>query len=193
MADVLSMVPARKGHFLLESGYHTDVWLTFDGLFTDQAAIAPHVDALAARLANYALTGICGPFVGGAFLAHALASRLGLKFFYTQAADIAPQAGLFKASYRLTPELRRLAAGHRLAVVDEAISAGSSVRATIAEVTAASASVVVVAALLALGETAVAHFSTAGMPLETLARRPLATWTPDDCPLCRSGLPLETA
>jgi orotate phosphoribosyltransferase len=193
MIDVLSAVPARKGHFRLESGYHTDVWLTLDALFTDQAAIAPEVDALAARLRAYPLTGVCGPFVGGAFLAQALAARLGLKFFYTQASPDVPQSGMFKAAYRLTPELRRLAAGHRLAVVDEAISAGSSVRATIAEATDAGATVVVVAALLALGETGVAHFAAAGLPLETLDRRPLVMWTPDDCPLCQSGLPLETA
>jgi hypothetical protein len=31
-ADVLASLPAQRGHFLLESGYHTDLWLTLDAL-----------------------------------------------------------------------------------------------------------------------------------------------------------------
>jgi len=31
-------VPARRGHFLLESGYHTDLWFSLDGLFREPAA-----------------------------------------------------------------------------------------------------------------------------------------------------------
>jgi hypothetical protein len=52
--------------------------------------------------------------------------------------------------YYLTPELQRRIAGERLAVVDEMISAGSSVRATVTAASEAGASVVVVGALVVL-------------------------------------------
>ena len=73
--DVLDALPARRGHFALESGYHTDLWLTLDALFVDPVAIAPLVAALAGRLRAHAPTAVCGPLLGGAFLAQAIAAR----------------------------------------------------------------------------------------------------------------------
>lgn len=83
-ADILESLPARRGHFLLESGYHTDLWLTLDALFVDPRRVAPLVNALAERLRLHAMTAVCGPLVGGAFLAQALATALGIGFYYTE-------------------------------------------------------------------------------------------------------------
>ncbi len=191
MSDLLSALDSREGHFRLESGYHTSVWLTLDGLFTDPTGISPLIHALASRLRPYRTSAVCGPFVGGAFLAQLLASALDVRFFYTQPVSGPPAAGLFRAEYYLTPELRRRIAGERLAVVDEVISAGSSVRATVAAASKAGASVVVVGALAVLGDTALRYFASVDMPVEALERRPFPMWTPDECPLCGSGVPLE--
>lgn len=190
-SDLLAAVPSRDGHFRLESGYHTNTWLTLDGLFTDAAAIMPAVAALADRLRPYEPTAICGPFVGGAFLAQLLAVQLQARFFYTQPVAVDASEGLFSARYDLTPDLRRRIAGERVAVVDEVISAGSSVRATVTAVEAAGASVVAVAALVVLGDAALAHFARARIPVETLDARPFPMWTPDRCPFCAAGVDLE--
>jgi orotate phosphoribosyltransferase len=45
--DIVAALPSRHGHFLLESGYHTDLWLTLDTLFVCPQAITPIVSALA--------------------------------------------------------------------------------------------------------------------------------------------------
>jgi orotate phosphoribosyltransferase len=79
-----------------------------------------------------------------------------------------------------------------VAVVDDAVSAGSSVRATAAALTEIGATVAVVGTFLLLGDVAAAHFAGLAVPIEALERRELALWTPDDCPLCASGAPLET-
>lgn len=119
-----SAVPARQGHFLLESGYHSDLWLTLDALFADPATVAPLVNALADRLRPHAITAVCGPLVGGAFLAQALAPTLGVGFYYAEPQPATDGDGLFTAQYRLPPELRRRVRGERMAVVDDVISAG---------------------------------------------------------------------
>jgi len=31
-SDLIKSLPARRGHFLLESGYHSDFWFTLDAL-----------------------------------------------------------------------------------------------------------------------------------------------------------------
>ena len=186
------MVPSRRGHFRLESGYHTDTWLTLDALFTDPAAIAPDVRALAARLHAYQPSAICGPFVGGAFLAHLLATTMGLKFFYAELAPKSRESGLFTARYTLPPELQRRIRGERVAVVDEMISAGSSVRATIESVTAAGGSVCAVGTLVLLGAVGEDHFTRVGTPIESLGREVLTTWMPAQCPMCADGTPIDT-
>jgi orotate phosphoribosyltransferase len=185
------VLPARSGHFLLESGYHTDSWLTLDALFVEPATVAPLVDALAARLRPYAATAICGPLLGGAFLAQALAETMGARFYYTEPGPPSASSGLFTAAYRLPAEQRRRIRGERVAVVDDLISAGSSTRATIAAVAAAEASAVVVGTLFVLGEDGLSYFSGRQIPLETLGRRAFNLWKPADCPLCRSDCPLE--
>lgn len=76
-------------------------------------------------------------------------------------------------------------------MVDDVISAGSSTRATIAALTDAGASTLVVGTFLVLGDKAVAHFASQSVPVETLGRRDFNLWKPADCPLCEAGPPLE--
>jgi len=71
-----AMFGASTGHFVLESGLHSDRWFDLDALFSDPSAIAASVDELATLLAPFEATAICGPMVGGAFLAQALATRM---------------------------------------------------------------------------------------------------------------------
>ncbi len=189
--DLLEGLPARRGHFLLESGYHTDVWITLGGLFRQPGALAPLVAALAARLAPHHVAGVCGPLLGGAFLAQSLAASMGVEFYFCEPVPTAGRVGLFAVEYRLPAGLGRQLQGLRVAIVDDAISAGSSVRATAAALQAAGASIVVIGALLATGTIALEHFARLGVPVEVLERRELTLWTPAECPLCRAGAPLE--
>ncbi len=189
--DLSSGLPVRRGHFLLESGHHTNLWLTLDALFVDLSGMAPPIHALADRLRPYDVSAVCGPLLGGAFLAQALATTLGVSFYYTESGRARSAESLFNARYELSPALRERVRGSRVAVVDDAISAGSSVRATVDALGEAGASVAVVAALFVLGDVAEKHFQQRGIPIESLETRELVLWEPRDCPLCREGSPLE--
>jgi len=189
--DIFKTLPARRGHFLLESGYHTDIWLSLDGLFVAPHALAPLVAALAELLRPYSISAVCGPLLGGAFLAQAVALQMGLRFYFSQPAPAKGEDAFFAAQYRLPPDLRRQAGKEQFAIVDDVISAGSSVRATAAELTAAGASTVVVGSLLILGNEAVDYFSAQGIPLVAPARQAFNLWPPAECPLCQVGAPLE--
>jgi len=192
LSEILDALPSRRGHFLLESGYHTELWLTLDALFVEPAAIAPYVAALAEKLRVHAPTAIGGPLLGGAFLAQALAMVLGVKLFVAEpVAAAAEPAGLFGARYRLPGGQIARARGERVAVVDDVISAGSSVRAMIAALTDAGAAIAAVGALLVLGEAGLTHFAGQGVPVEMLGKRDFPLWHPSECPLCRAGMALE--
>lgn len=97
--DLLKELPARPGHFLLESGCHADQWFGLDALFVSPREIAPLVTALAARLRPHGASAVCGPLLGGAFLAQALATGLGTDFFYSEPAGRRSGTGLFTAEY----------------------------------------------------------------------------------------------
>jgi len=189
--DVLKSLPARRGHFLLESGYHTDLWFDLDALFIAPDDLAPQIATLSELLRPYSISAVCGPLVGGAFLSHAVATQMGLRFYYTQQVPTKTGGPLFVAEYQLPPELLRQVGKERIAIVDDVVSAGSSARATAAALTAAGAQTVVVGTLIVLGNQAVDYFSTRGIPLVALARQDFNLWAPDDCPLCRSGASLE--
>ena len=189
--DVLSALPARRGHFLLESGLHTDLWLTLDALFLSPAKLAPLITALANRLRPFGASAVCGPLLGGAFLAQALATELGVHFYYSEPHLPSVASGLFAAAYHIPQELRKRLRGEKVALVDDVISAGSSVRATAEALTAAGASILVVGSFLALGTGAIDHFGGLGIPFEALERRQFSTWGPAECPLCKAGVALE--
>lgn len=191
ISDITNALPARRGHFLLESGYHAGLWLALDELFTDPAGVEPLVAALAERIRPHGAVAVCGPLVGGAFLAQSLAAKLGVRFYYAEPVLHPPDGGLFRASYRLPSALSLRIRGQSVAVVDDVISAGSSVRATLTALDAAGASTAVIAALAVLGDRAFHHFAERGIPVETLERRAFETWAPSDCPLCLAGRPLE--
>jgi len=192
VADILDGLTASRGHFLLESGYHSDLWIALDELFVDPTRMAPLVTALAARLRPYAVDGICGPALGGAFLAQALARELKVQFYFSERdQSTANDDVLFHARYRLPPELNRRVGGEKIAVVDDVISAGSSVRATIVALASARATTVVVGAFVVLGRTAATHFAGERIPVEALEYDEFNLWSPVDCPLCRAGVPLE--
>lgn len=162
--DVLKGLPARRGHFLLESGYHSDLWFNLDALFVAPYDLAPRIATLSELLRPYSISAICGPLLGGAFLAHAVAAHMGLRFYFTQQVPAKTEGTLFAAEYQLPPELRRQVGDERIAIVDDVVSAGSSVRATAADLTAAGAQTVVVGTLLVLGNQAVDYSRLAEYP-----------------------------
>ncbi|HEV2750915.1 MAG TPA: phosphoribosyltransferase family protein [Gemmatimonadales bacterium] len=189
--DVLSLVAARRGHFRLESGHHSGLWLDLDKLFTEPRRISPFVTELARAIRPHDVAGVCGPLVGGAFLAQMLASTLDIEFFYTEREMPPDREGLYLARYHLPGGARARVRGKRLAIVDDAISAGSAVRGTFAELEAHGAEPAVVGTLILLGSAAAPYFAERGVALEAIARVPFELWPPPDCRLCASGAPLE--
>jgi len=179
------------GHFLLESGYHADTWFDLDALFVDPAAIAPQVEALAALIRPHDVSAICGPLLGGAFLAQAVAAAMGVRFYYCEKSASDSSAALYGARYRLPARLREHAPQERFAVVDDVVSAGSSIRAVVSELEGVGATTAIVGSLLVLGTKATDYFVSMNIPVVALDRRGFDTWLPAECPLCRGGVPLE--
>ena len=140
-------------------------------------------------MATHRIDLVCGPLNGGALLAELVALELGVEFAFAERL-VSQRTGLFAVDYRIPQALRSALAGKRVAVVDDAISMGSALRATIADVELCRANPVVVGALLVMGPAGPEFAAAKGLPLERLADLPLRTWLPSGCPLCASGSPV---
>jgi orotate phosphoribosyltransferase len=190
MRTILDLAGKRRGHFVMESGYHSRLWFDLDGLFDKGSKIDPFVDQLAAKLTSYDAEVICGPASGGAKLAELLAARLGCEYARTEPGS-SDAKGMFKARYILPPQFAESLRTRRVALVDDVMSAGSSLRATLTEVDAAGARPVVIGALHVLGGAGVDFFLQRGLNVESVGRGEYEMWRPDSCPLCAAGAPLD--
>jgi orotate phosphoribosyltransferase len=182
-SGVRGLAQPRRGHFELGTGYHGDVWLDLDALFLRPARLEPYVEWLAERLREHRVDAVCGPLEGGAFLALALATRLDAAFLpgYRNP-GVAP-------GYRL-PGVPGGIGGWRVAIADDAVNAGTAIRACYAELRGGAAVPVAVAALLALGPARAAAADTMSLPLYAAGELQSQVWPAGQCPLCTSGAPL---
>jgi orotate phosphoribosyltransferase len=182
MAALTELVSARRGHFRFESGHHGDLWLDLDTLFTHPRRVQPFAATLAERLARHGVEVICGPLVGGAFVAQMVACELAAEFCWSEQPD-----------YGIPGPLRPRLEGARVAIVDDAINAGSATRGTLTHLRACGAEVVAIGALLVLGGTPERLTAAERLPLEHVATMPSGLWEAPDCPLCAAGEPLASA
>ena len=200
MADrVVDLLATRKGHFRLESGHHGDLWLDLELLCLHPEPVRRLASELAKRLARHECAAVCGPLVEGAFVALMVASELGVEFCYAErladsqsgAQSSAESGALFPVKYRIPRALRSRLRGKRVAIVNDVINAGSAVRGTFHDLIACGAQPVAIGALLVLGDSALNFANENKIALESIAALPNAVWTPAECPLCATGVPLE--
>ncbi|HXG72977.1 MAG TPA: hypothetical protein VNJ04_20480 [Gemmatimonadaceae bacterium] len=134
---------------------------------------------------------VCGPLLGGAFLAQLVAGILGARFCFTERVMPANRDGLYEARYLLPTAFGETMFGQRVAIVDDVMSAGSALRGTFTEIVKFGGRPVVAGALLVLGSRGLDLFADKSLPVEAVARDEFALWPPGDCPLCGAGVPVE--
>lgn len=190
--ELLPLFETQSGHFCLESGHHGDLWLEIPLAFLRPGRMRPHAGRLADLLVAHRIEAICGPLVEGAFLGQMVAEELDVEFCFAEQFSRPSTDGLFPMGYRVPASLRPRIKGKRVAVIDDAINAGSAVRGAIEDLRICEAQLVAIGALLQLGDRATDLARAEGVPLVTLMRIESGSlWSPAVCPLCRAGTPLE--
>jgi orotate phosphoribosyltransferase len=119
--------------------------------------------------------------------------ELGCDFVYAERFAYTGREGLYPVEYRLPKALHSAVKGKRVAIVNDVISAGSAVRGAFRDLQFVGAEVVVIGALLGLGDSIAKFAAEHHVALELLHQMPHNLWTPSECPLCAAGHPLEIA
>ena len=172
----------RPGHFDLGTGYHGDLWLDLDALFLRPSRLRPQVRWLGERLREHEVDAVCGPVEGGAFLAYAVADLLGVAF-------LAGYRSPGEATGYHLPAVHGGIGGWRVAVVDDAVNAGTAVAACLGELRGRGAVPVAVAALMSLGQGSAMVPARLGVPFYPASTVPSRAWPAERCPLCADGIP----
>ena len=120
-----------------------------------------------------------------------VANKLEAQFVYAERIEHGERAGLFPVEYRVPTTLRSALRGKRVAIVNDVINAGSAVRGTAADLKACGAEIVAIATAATIGTAATQLADEYRVPLYKLATLEARVWPPDDCQLCRDGVPMK--
>ena len=169
-----------KGHFRLTSGLHS-------GEYLQSALVLQHPD-LAQRLGRALAESmpkgqgsiaqiVVSPALGGLIIGHEVARALGARFLFTER-DPAGKMSL-RRGFVLTP-------GETAVVVEDVVTTGGSTREVIELLQAAGVQVLAAGSIIDRSGGRV----DLGVPRVALATLDAVSWTPEECPLCKQGLPV---
>ena len=180
------------GHFDYGNGYHGRVYLNPHQLFRHPSTIwrfaQDLLDVLPASVVNYAEV-IAGPVTGGALLAHTIAGLLDSRRSLTHPpSSFAPFNYDPAGGFALRPFYRRELEGKRVLLADDVRNTGQTFEECAALATDAGADVLATAEIYDRGE-AVAEMTVPNYALAEFTAP--QNFTADQCPLCKSGVPIS--
>jgi orotate phosphoribosyltransferase len=170
-----------EGHFRLTSGLHSPNYLQCALVLRHPEAAENMGRRLAGELLKIAsepIAAVVSPALGGIIIGHEVARSLGVPFLFTER-EPETRKMVLRRGFTIQP-------GEAVVVVEDVITTGGS-------------TVDVIQALTALGARVLAAGSImdrsggkadVGVPRVALATLEVAAYPPEDCPLCRQGLPV---
>jgi len=188
MNDVISLLKQSgallEGHFLLSSGRHGDRYFQCARLFQypdrAAAALSAVAEALKADMeaGKLQIDAVVGPAIGGIVVAYELGRQLGLPAFFTERDDNGNMT--LRRGFEVNPGQNILIAED---VVTTAKSSGECARAL--EERGGR-----VAALVCIVDRRASGVEVP-WPFYPACRVDAVTWEPQDCELCKKGIPAE--
>lgn len=164
-----------EGHFILSSGLHAGRYLQCARVLQYPEEAAKLCAALAKYFKGQGVTAVVGPATGAIIIAYEVARILGARALFTEreGGKMALRRGFF-----LEPK-------DKVLVVEDVITTGGSVREVIEVVKEWGAHPVGVGAFVDRSGGKV----DLGLPLKALLTMEIENYRPEECPLCRQGLP----
>jgi len=164
------------GHFRLSSGRHSDVYYEKFILLKQPAICTKICEEMASRLRDLRSETVVGPTTGGIIIAYDVARYLGIEAIFAEPGE---NGRVFKRGFSLRPK-------QKVVIVDDVLTAGTSIREVIRLVKSYQADIVGIGEILDRSNGAV----TFDYPFFALATVHADDWDPRECPLCAKGIPL---
>lgn len=166
-----------RGHFQLSSGLHSPFFCQCARILEHPTHNTRVAEALADRFPDAQVDVVASPALGGIVLGYELARQLGARAVFVERN---PDGYFGLRRFTLNP-------GERVLVAEDVLTTGGSTLETIQVIRQAGGEVVGVAVILDRSGGRV----SLDVPLRALLTQPMETYPAGECPLCRSGVPLE--
>jgi orotate phosphoribosyltransferase len=171
-----------RGHFRLTSGLHSGEYLQCARVL----AYPDYAERLGRLLAQKIKTltatttvdMVVAPAMGGIIIGHEVARALGARSFFTER-DAATNAMTLRRGFEIQT-------GENVVVIEDVITTGGSTKEVVATVAAAGANVLAAGSIIDRS----GGRAEVGVPRVALETLNAVAYQPEDCPLCREGLPL---
>ena len=164
------------GHFKYTSGMHGDIYFEKFQVLQYPKYVEMLCTELARRFKDDNIELVLGPTTGGVLLAYEIGKQLGTRGIFAEKGD---GGRVLKRGFKIEP-------GTRVLVVDDVMTTGGSVWDTIDVVKRNDAVLAGVGLLVDRtgGET------DFGVKAEALISMKVVKYEPEECPLCKAGVPL---
>jgi orotate phosphoribosyltransferase len=168
-----------RGHFRLSSGLHSDTYVQCARFLRRPDLAAPAAATLAAQIREAGLQPdtVVGPAMGGVVIGYELARQLGVPGVFTERDDTGQMT--LRRGFTVQP-------GERIIIAEDVVTTGKSTNEVARLLTSLGAEILAVASLIDRtgGKAELSFPNFALLPVTA------ATYAPDDCPLCRAGIPV---
>ncbi len=177
-------------HFVGNSGLHFDTYINKDVLFPYTEEASAMGELFAEKYKGKNIEVVVAPALGGIVLsqwtAHHLHQTTGEKVLavYTQKTENNEQI--------LTRGYENLVKDKRILIIEDTTTTGSSVMKVVESVEEAGGKVIGVCVMVNTDPDEI-NSKTLGVPFEALCELKVIKYYAKDCPMCKSGLPINTS
>ena len=166
-----------EGHFLLTSGLHSPRYVEKFNVLQHPKYTEKLCRAMADKFKDANIETVVGPVTGGILLAHETGKALGTRAIFTEREN-------GKMTFRRGFTLHE---GERVLIVEDIVTTGGSIREGI-DVVKAHGGVPVAVSMLVDRSGGKATFGD--VPSTALLHMDVQTYKPEECPLCKAGVPM---
>ncbi|MGI5859558.1 MAG: orotate phosphoribosyltransferase [Tepidanaerobacteraceae bacterium] len=166
----------KTGHFLLTSGRHSDKYLQCAQLLQYPQATEKACRQLTEYLKGMNIQTVIGPAMGGIILSYEMGRQLDVRSIFAERED---GKMALRRGFAVKP-------GERVLVVEDVVTTGGSVKEVISLIKEVGGEVVAVAALVDRSGGKAAF----GVPAYYLLDLQVESYSPEECPLCKKGMPV---
>ncbi len=166
------------GHFRLSSGLHSPNYVQCALLLEDPRNAKAIGEALAERVRGFGVQSVVAPALGGVIIGYTVAEALGVRSMFTERKE---GQMVLRRGFHLRP-------GERVLIVEDVVTTGKSTRETADVVQRLGGLVAGFASIMNRSGKANPFAPALYAALMTLG---LETYDEANCPLCRSGVPLD--
>ena len=165
-----------EGHFKLTSGRHSNKYLQCAKVFRNTKYSEELCAALAEYYADCGVEVVIGPAMGAVQMAYEVSRSLHCENFFTERDEAGKMA--LRRGFEVKP-------GQKVLLVEDVVTTGGSVREVIELVKQAGGDIVGVGSIVDRTGGKIDF----GVPFHAVISMEVESWEPDECPLCKAGMP----